>query len=1100
MTEYSFRWLHLSDLHLGMKGQAPYWSQVRHHLFDDLALLHDQSGPWDVIIFSGDIVQKGTADEFSSATEALLELFHKIKEFGSTPIFTAVPGNHDLVRPNEKDMAAKLLKSWQFDPSVRDEFLSNPESPYRQTVISSLANYATWFEQLPKAGIPILSGVDGLLPGDRASKVEFGDYQVGIVSLNSTWLQLHSNNKAGDLHVDLSQLAGMLPDPEGWCRSNDFNIIITHHPMDWLSTSSQEIWRQEIAPPGRFDAHLFGHMHEPSTGSSSIMGAAPVVTIQSPSLFGLEYLSDGKTKRINGYSSGALISNDGGRRLKHWPRIYQVGRSGQGKMVPDNEFYLQDNLSAITQLPDRPRKPSSSKVPSQIDSSINRDNTFAAIRSAKGVQLISRFKYHLPSAGVHTHVRKVEQAIATAALDRRALWVVADWGLSSDSFVASVLETSGNVDIPVFRLDLSEIPVGGKDLDLEIEAKLGVRVQELSEELAALHAVLLIDDITLGERPLGMKPRERELEQLSQAMLDYCTSLTIIIRTRSEPANDSFGKVEIAALDEADLKAYIGNHADGGENLYDPISTSQLLALTGGVPDQVDKALTALKVVTLSVLLASSDEGLGGYAGAGSQPVIRVIDELQKTDNASLKRAFEMLKALATFPHGAQFEHIRRFNGGKGFYPDNATELLQRGLINAHTLPGIEQSIEVEKKRILSVPRNIRDIVRAQMSASDLERHDRRASELYFGLDWRNGSKNWPSERKYSSPKCSHHEIANASEILMRLLKAATQNDDEEELTTVIRLAASFSDALDSGSHYYGMVSFGSTFLPAVPAGFETPVILRVKADYGTALRMIGERSSAIEILESIDTSLLDRSDKESLQLNLVLAYESVGDERAKNVAEELLKATKSHSRKLQLRGVIIGLMPESPIRKAKLVALEREARKKEYNVVANNIALSLARESDDVDEGKRLLNRVINPTAGEQNVYNEARAIVELAELSFENSDQLSPSDHINLIKAYQYVFTQRIPSLFDRCHDALWKSFKEQEQVPNLFALFRHSSFIWRIRGDVTSEHGYIVSLSEMARKKTYVVDSRDAGYFKARLVANSKNQELLTTTGAV
>ncbi len=1092
MSDFAFRWLHISDLHFGMREQAPQWSNLKHHLYDDLPLLFDQSGPWDVVVFSGDIVQKGEAEEFGGATAAIAELYAKFRSLGCEPKFLAVPGNHDLVRPPKSDMSAMLLRDWHSKSSVREEFLSKPNSSYRETVHKSLSNYESWYEKLADAGIPTVEATKGMLAGDQAARFLVDGRSVGLVALNSTWLQLSDETVAGDLHVDHRQMSAMLPEAEEWCRSNEFNVLITHHPLEWLHVSNRETWKREIAPPGRFDIHLFGHMHEPLSSSLSMMGSSPITIFQSPSLFGREYLSDGTTKRIHGYSAGALTLNGSERALRSWPRTYRVNRSGQGKMVPDQDFHLVDNVSAFLLLPSKitthqtkslvkagavsPTDPSGAEV------------FVATVRKNEPEGLLSRFRHHLPPAGPHAYVRKVEQDTARLALNRRALWIVSDWGLSSDKFVSSILESTSWVDASIFRIDLSDIPLSGSDLAFEIEGKLGLKVQELSEELSRTEAVLLLDDITLGERPVGALPRERDLEQLAQAILDYCPSLIILMRTRSNPMNDRFSKVEIGALDEADLKAYISSHPEGGEGLAEPAVVNQIFARTGGVPDQVDRALMSLKVVTLSELVASRDEVFDASA-KDSQPLIRVIDELSNTSQPILKRALELLRVLATFPHGAQFEHIKRFNGVHGFYTDNATELMQRGLVIAATLPGLEQSSLAEKRRILSVPRTVRDVVRSQMSRASLERHERRAAELYFGVDWRAGSTNWPADRKYSSAKCSHHEIANASAILNRLLRSALDEGNSDEAKALIRLAATYCDALDTGSHYYSVVSFCSAFLHAAPPDLVEGMLPRINACYANALRMTGEKSRAIEIMNSIDPSTLDRSSRDAMLINLSLALESTNDDRALDVAKEAYKSAKSPALKLQARSIIVRAELPSPERRAKLIALQREARRKKYFVLANNIAIDLANESANAEDAGRYLTLVIEGQDSKENVYNEARAVVKLAEMLVSEGKKISSSEHFQLIKAYQYLFNQRIPNLFDRCHRALWLSFLQQGEVNNLYALFRHSSFIWRIRGDLSVEEEYIASLARVSSSS--VVDKRNHDYFQARVQATTRSQ---------
>jgi hypothetical protein len=46
----TFRFLHLTDLHLGMAGQAPLWPNVEEIFFADLKTLLERVGPWDLVL------------------------------------------------------------------------------------------------------------------------------------------------------------------------------------------------------------------------------------------------------------------------------------------------------------------------------------------------------------------------------------------------------------------------------------------------------------------------------------------------------------------------------------------------------------------------------------------------------------------------------------------------------------------------------------------------------------------------------------------------------------------------------------------------------------------------------------------------------------------------------------------------------------------------------------------------------------------------------------------------------------------------------------------------------------------------------------------
>lgn len=104
MNTDSFSWLHLTDFHYGLKGQTFLWPNLREPFFRDLAKLHEKTGPWQAVLFTGDLVQSGKSSEFDEMQRNVLDrLWDKLRELGSgDAILLAVPGNHDLCRPDPK--------------------------------------------------------------------------------------------------------------------------------------------------------------------------------------------------------------------------------------------------------------------------------------------------------------------------------------------------------------------------------------------------------------------------------------------------------------------------------------------------------------------------------------------------------------------------------------------------------------------------------------------------------------------------------------------------------------------------------------------------------------------------------------------------------------------------------------------------------------------------------------------------------------------------------------------------------------------------------------------------------------------------------------
>ncbi len=184
---------------------------MRQQFYEDLRLMADATGPWDLVLFTGDFVQKGNADEFRSAATELERLWKHFNRLGSNPLLLCVPGNHDLVRPADTDPITRQSLRWhdKGEEDVKSEFWTNNKSKYRKAVERSLKNYTGWLKALkvPKAKL-----VKGMLPGDFSAVIQRNDIYVGLIGLNTTFLQLGKGEYEGKLDLHLQQLHGVCSD------------------------------------------------------------------------------------------------------------------------------------------------------------------------------------------------------------------------------------------------------------------------------------------------------------------------------------------------------------------------------------------------------------------------------------------------------------------------------------------------------------------------------------------------------------------------------------------------------------------------------------------------------------------------------------------------------------------------------------------------------------------------------------------------------------------------------------------------------------------------------------------------------------------------
>jgi 3',5'-cyclic AMP phosphodiesterase CpdA len=101
-------WLHLTDLHCGMQDQPWLWPGVRVIFFEDLRKLYDKCGPWDLILFTGDLTYSGAASQFQQVNDLFEQLWEAFDKLHFKPQLLAVPGNHDLVWQDKKRMEIKI--------------------------------------------------------------------------------------------------------------------------------------------------------------------------------------------------------------------------------------------------------------------------------------------------------------------------------------------------------------------------------------------------------------------------------------------------------------------------------------------------------------------------------------------------------------------------------------------------------------------------------------------------------------------------------------------------------------------------------------------------------------------------------------------------------------------------------------------------------------------------------------------------------------------------------------------------------------------------------------------------------------------------------
>ena len=390
-----------------------------------------------------------------------------------------------MVRPPSMDPTAILMKNWWNQDDIQKAFWENNPCDYRNLIINSYTNYLNWLKGLENGSIPLIQLSHGILPGDVAADLQIGDQSLGVVGLNSAWLQLDDRDYKGKLAVHPRQLMELTNnDPDGWCAKHDFNLLVTHHPQDWLHSDIFEIWRSEVHTPSRFDAHLFGHVHKTSTVSTSEGGTNSRRYFQGESLFGLEKCL-GSFERNHGYSILQLHKLDNGQhQISQWPRRAHKGQSSVWKIIENPD--LDCNDSGVIKYTYDLRKSL------LLKHNIVRSN-MATLNPASGVSSINILRKRLAAGIAFSNVRGEEKELGIKALtEKRSLWLVSDWGLGHEQFIRAI-QTSQQIEQSfVYELDCQNFH-SKMDIYFGIQALRGVVLRRCASNcLSKIRAFLFL--------------------------------------------------------------------------------------------------------------------------------------------------------------------------------------------------------------------------------------------------------------------------------------------------------------------------------------------------------------------------------------------------------------------------------------------------------------------------------------------------------------------------------------------------------------------------------------------------------------------------------
>jgi len=1083
-------WIHLTDLHLGLDAQSWLWPKVKHDLFGDIEKLRGEAGVWDLVFFTGDLTQRGERAEFDRLSKELGELWEALARGGSRPLLCVVPGNHDLVRPQPDSLILKALSQlWWSDKDLRLQFWRDANCEYRRAVAGFFENYVAWTARAP---VPMVQMSEGVLPGDFSATFEKGQIKLGLVGLNSSFLQLTDDDFKGRLDLHTSQVNAVCDgDPVRWCRGRTASVLLTHHPPSWLAPEALDHFRQEIYPPGRFLAQLCGHQHVPEASDLSEGGAAPRRLRQAPSLFGLEHWGCVEPqKRLHGYTAGQFEfkEKESGGYEKLWPRHSVKARDGGLNICPDHTYRLRDDCTVTSFELDADDGCSSLAHGTEAALDSVAASEFQAASATLPLHLLDGMpdeqsaraklgpcpRLDLSFGPQHGHIREDERSGFEHELrESRWAWLIADWGTAAREFLASSIERfcTPRSSVEVFHLRCDDA-FDVDSLEALFPQQFGMPLQDFCAFVAPLKGTFLVlDEI---QPPLHGAQSLKRLREIASAVRDYCPELRLIFVSRLRPEGDPFPVIELRPLDIPDVRTYLTHHPEAAAELREPDVVERLYERSDGLPMHLDRILRSLKVSSLASALADIEEPSAGDGTPDSTPksLVYAVSTLAKSRDKRSGRSFRLLKVLCVLPYGETLEALHHYLPAEPFFYENALQLMELALLDAvplqHTGPrmqiGHPPSDEQSGPKILKVPRQVRDYAHTLLSEREREEIVLAGAEHFFGRRWRDGKlklRSLPLEYEGYVGRGKGNEFA----VIQHLIAHARNCCDEALLRRSFSLGIQYAAHLKSRDRYRDLAMVAGDLIQSVDREQYPDEWRELAALYGEGLRMTDKDQEAVRYFRealALGESHFSHDERASLWESISFGEESLGNpEAAVAAAQEVQRCSKPGSGwYLQAEATITSVKLEGSDRTTRLAEIERQARDSGYTIVADNIALMLVDHTESVPAKIRQYDKVL---AAKERGWNQVRAVVAKAGVVQRSGGRLSTQEVAALASAYSYLHSQRSRGLLDRCHQRLWRVFEAEGDNVQMLRLFRNTSFLWRIRGDEAKEAAYVKRLSK-------------------------------------
>ena len=1026
-------YLHLSDLHIGDVLQKTILSNVRNEIKEDIAYIVGKLGRLDFIFFSGDLVQSGSKEEYEKFSDFLDELLLLLKEKGFTPKVLFVPGNHDLQRISDTDDPThQMMKRWMDNKDLREEMFWKDNSSYIQYVTERFLHYSSFVQQFnTKQNIKTDKGI---LPGDYYYQVKVDDITLGLLGLNSSFLQVEGGDYRQKLGIYNSQIYGIFGDRyvEN-LKQNDINVLMTHHAPIWYEAGSKDDYEQEIYSPQLFCDHLCGHNHNPQSLNINENFTGERRVSIAPSLCGLEK-TEGGVDRIHGYQAGKFIFNEDGSIEKElYPRLASKRSNGYSIDKDFNYQYSRGEESIRLTL-----KSADNSV--ELDT---RNEQMLFESSASNATFIHPSV--LKDSSWYQNVRAEQQQLAIDLLDKQHyMWIVSHYLLGEEQFISSVLHQKLIDPDFIFMVNCEDVN-NIDQFENQIRERFSVSLSKLVMDLGKTvqRPVLIFKNIQ-------NEFLEKDLAQFRKTILsvaNFSENFYIIVVSNIKPSASYFESIELEPLKQEEVNRCITEALP--QEKFTAFDFEKIYNITNGYPLCIDILCRKLCYLSLDDL-DESDFSLYRNDLPIPGATTEYINSIRSSNNGSERNCYNLLLLMSLLPKGDMFATIRRFNSTSPFKGEELDALVSRELLTVEHYYIIKNNELIKQPKVLRIPKIYRDYVLSIEDKDTLRKMNSQICTMYLGEKW--------YQYKVKLKKTGMDEYFpftyyNVESALKYLLQYAAESKDRDGYVKYLTIAGNYLNKLESEDIYYVALYVANDLYQLIQtvsvndAG-KAPLSY-FKYKLANLERMNGHHDRCVSLFnEVLEENLLSTSKLQSCRECLAYTFTKRGDaEKAVHYADEMLahEKNKHNSANVVIAKYIKAVNTSELDEKLKQLKIVYRSAVKLKN--ATEISTNIALDISIYCKNKEAINMLDTEIKRNTSKYQWMLLLVRKYSLYSDRNLQLTLDERdIRSVKiVYAYAFMQMLESIMSDSHEILWDYYISRKEYEEIVSFLRYSFFVW-------------------------------------------------------